>query len=176
MSERAVDLAEQADDQERSAQYETSEAVREALFGNKQNAKRIALAALTLSNGRDVEYGTATALARSGDSSLSQAIANALERRFPEDTLVRFNYLPTLRALLALNRKNPSKAIELLQTASPYELGSSVDSVGFCGALYPVYVRGEAYLVEQRGIVSRPSRQEMLFDWQEASFEFPICH
>ena len=57
-----------------------------------------------------------------GDSSRSQALAKDLERRFPEDTSVRFNYLPTLRALFALNHGEPSKAIELLQVAVPHEL------------------------------------------------------
>ena len=44
----------------------------------------------------------------------AQTLADDLEKRFPEDTSVRFSYLPALRALLALNRGEPSKAIELL--------------------------------------------------------------
>lgn len=162
MSLRAAEMAEQMDDRERAAQYETDAAVREAMFGNARDARRTAMAALALSKGRDVEYGAALALARAGNASLSQALANDMEKRFPEDTLVRFNYLPTLRALLALNKGNPSKALELLQAADSYELGMSVDSVVFFGALYPVYVRGEAYLAEHRGTEAAAEFQKIL--------------
>jgi tetratricopeptide (TPR) repeat protein len=92
-------------------------------------------------------YGTALALALAGNSAQAQALADDLEKRFPEDTSVKFSYLPVLRALLALNRDQPSKAIELLEGATPYELGTPRSNLqGFFGALYPVYVRGEAYL------------------------------
>jgi phage/plasmid-associated DNA primase len=71
-----------------------------------------------------VEYGVAFALAVAGDSSRSQTLTDDLARRFPEDTTVGFVYMPTLRALLALHHNEPSKTIELLQTAIPYELGN----------------------------------------------------
>jgi hypothetical protein len=47
---------------------------------------------------------------------------------------------------------SPRKAIELLQAAAPYELGAPPSSfMGFFGILYPIYVRGEAYLAANRG-------------------------
>ena len=56
------------------------------------------------------------------------------------------NYLPPLRALLALNHGEPSKAIELLRIAMPYENGTPFCSnIGFFGIFYPVYVRGQTY-------------------------------
>ena len=70
-------------------------------------------------------------------------MADDLARRFPENTVVRFIYLPVLRAQLALDHGDAAKAIEELQAAAPYEVGAARD---FCGALHPVYVRGEAYL------------------------------
>jgi eukaryotic-like serine/threonine-protein kinase len=94
---------------------------------------------------------------------LSQTLANDLERRFPQDTLVKFSYMPTLRALLALNYSKPSNAIELLQVAGPYELGfPGSDSVGFIGALYPIYVRGEAYLAAHEGAEAAAEFQKIL--------------
>src|SRR5450631_4459637 len=115
MSRRAVDVAQQAGQRERAAVYETAPALWEAFFGTAQAAKRTALAAIEHSKGRDVEYGAAFALALAGDSSGGEALANDLERRFPEDTSVRFSYMPGLRAQLALDRGEPARAIELLQ-------------------------------------------------------------
>ena len=75
-----------------------------------------------------------------------------LEKRLPEDTSVHFHYAPAVRALTALNAHDPLKAIELLQANVPYELGSPQSSFdGFYGVLYPVYVRGLAYLMLNRG-------------------------
>ena len=92
------------------------------------------------------------ALAIAGDTSQSSTLAADLEKRFPEDTSVRFSYLPALRAMIALNQGQPSKALELLQPAAPYELGSHRSSFsGLFGNLYPSYVRGEAYLAVHRG-------------------------
>src|SRR2546425_13358542 len=77
---------------------------------------------LELGKGRDVEYAAAFALALSGDSSGSQTLAEDLAKRFPEDTPVQFEYLPTLRALFALCDKAPSDAIDRLQTTLSYDL------------------------------------------------------
>ncbi len=163
MSRRAVDLAQQAGQRERAAVFETGAAVWEALFGNPAAAKRKSNEALELSKGRDVEYGAAVALALAKDSSRSQALANDLENRFPEDTSVQFSYLPTLRALLALNRGEPSHAIELLQTAIPYELAvPGIDYYFFFGGLYPAYVRGEAYLAAHQSAEAAAEFQKIL--------------
>ncbi len=125
--------------------------------------RRKALAALELSKDREVEYGAAVALALSGDTSQSRTLTNDLERRFPEDTSVRFNYTPTLRALLALDRGEPAKAVEELQIAVPYELGAPRSLIhGNFGALYPIYVRGEAYLVEKKGAEAADEFQKIL--------------
>jgi tetratricopeptide (TPR) repeat protein len=156
MSRLAADLARGAAKRESSALYETGAALREAFFGNALAARRSAMAALELSKGRDVEYGAAFALALSGDSSQPQILATDLERRFPNDTAVRFTYLPTLRALVALNHGmnggRSSNAVELLQIAVPYELGEVPCSYpGFFGMLYPVYVRGLVYMTARQG-------------------------
>ena len=136
----------------------------EALFGNAPAASQGAIAALELSKERDVEYGAALALALSADSSRSQTLANDLETRFPQDTAVRSSYLPTIRAVLALNRGEPSKALELLKTAAPFELGVPLCSVppAFFGALYPAYFRGAAYLALHQGIEAAVEFQKIL--------------
>ena len=152
VSARAVSEAEQTAQRERAALWGAGDAVREAFFGNLPEAKKSATATLEQSKDRAVEYGSALALAMSGDSSRSETLAHDLDIRFPDDTAVQFSYLPVIHARLALNRGDASKAIELLRTAVPHELGVPPSAIsGLFGALYPIYMRGEAYLAEHRG-------------------------
>jgi len=166
MSLRAADLARKADRRETEALYQTDAAVREALFGNVSTARQRAGDALKLSRSRDLEYRTAFAFALLRDSSQSQTLTDDLSGRFPEDTIVQFNYLPTLRALLALNRSQPANALKLLQTAVSYEGGTPIagGSEYFLGAgnLYPAYVRGVAYLAARRGREAAAEFQKIL--------------
>jgi eukaryotic-like serine/threonine-protein kinase len=85
-----------------------------------------------------------------------------LGKRYPEDTIVQFNYLPTLRGKLALNRGNASEAIENLRSAAPYELGQSTSSVYGWTAMYPVFVRGEAFLAADQGSEAAGEFQKIL--------------
>jgi tetratricopeptide (TPR) repeat protein len=163
MSRRAVDQAQQVAQRERAGLWEAGAAVREALFGNVAEGKKRAGGALKLSRDREAEYGAAFALALSGDVVPAQELADDMERRFPEDTAVRFSYLPTIRALLALNRGERERALELLQVAVPDELGVPRSSVsGLFGALYPVYVRGQAYLAANKGAEAAAEFQRIL--------------
>ena len=144
-----VASAERAGEKDRAAAVEATMALSEALFGNAAEARQHA-AATGQSIGQDGQFAAAMALALSGDSPGAQGIVERLASRFPEDTIVQFNYLPTIRALLALNRKDAAKAAEVLQAAAPYELGVA-GSTTFSNNLYPVYVRGEAYLAANQG-------------------------
>ena len=149
---RASDLAQQAGQSERAAIFQAGSAVWEGFFGNSAAARTSATAALKISNDKEAEYGAAFGLALAGDSVRAQALADDLEKRFPEDTSVRFSYLPSLHALLALKHGEPSRAIESLQVTVPYELGTQRSWIhGNFGALYPVYVRGLAYLALHQG-------------------------
>ena len=163
MSQRAMDLAKEADQRERAAQFQVSVAVREGFFGERDAARQSAKAALSISNGRDVQYGAALAFALADDNSPATAMANDLERRLPEDTAVRFSYVPTLRAALAVNRGDASRAVEALQVAASHELGSPPSSfLGLFGALYPVYMRGNAYLDLHQGKQAAGEFQKIL--------------
>jgi DNA-binding winged helix-turn-helix (wHTH) protein/Tfp pilus assembly protein PilF len=163
MSRRAVDHAEQSAQRERAGLWEAGAALREAFFGNPAEAKQKAMAALELSKDREVEYGAGFALALAGDFSHAGALADDLERRFAEDTSIRFSYLPALRARLALSQGDASKAFELLQVAVPHELGTPRSSIqAIFGALYPVYVRGEAYLAAHQGAEAAAEFQKIL--------------
>ena len=163
MLRRASDLAQQAAHREKAASFETRAALWEAFYGNAPAAKPAAMAALALAKNREVQYGAALALAIAGDSSQAQTLTNDLESSFPEDTSVKFNYLPSVRAFLALNHGDPAKAIELLQVAVPYELGQPRSAqTGFFGALYPIYARGQAYLAARQGAEAAREFQKIL--------------
>jgi hypothetical protein len=138
-SRRAMDSAERAEEKETVAAYSARSGLREAVFGNAAEARQQVESVPRLSLGRDAKYQGALALALAGDGVRAQALADDLGKRFPEDTLVRVAYLPTLHAQIALNRSDSPKAIDLLQAAAPYELGADA-------RLYPAFVRGEAYL------------------------------
>ena len=162
-SRHAMDLAQRAGEQERAATYEAGKAVWQGLYGIAPAAKQGAVAALELSRGRDVEYGAAFALALAGDFPRAQALARDLEKRFPEDTSVQFNYLPALRALFALNGRKPQVAIELLQVAAPYDYAvPAIDFNAFFGGFYPVYLRGEAYLAVREHAKAAAEFQKIL--------------
>jgi tetratricopeptide (TPR) repeat protein len=85
-----------------------------------------------------------------------------LAKRFPEDTIVQFNFLPTLRAKLAVGQGNASEGSERLKATTPYELGQTTASTYGWTALYPVYVRGEAYLAAHQGNEAAAQFQRIL--------------
>jgi serine/threonine protein kinase/tetratricopeptide (TPR) repeat protein len=151
-SSRAIELALQEGDREGAASYQAARAVWETVCGNVVEGKTDAMAALERSKGRDVEYAGALALALSGDSSRSQALADDLERRFPEDTFAKFTYVPVLRALSALKRGKPADGVERLQITLPYELAANGLNFNhfYLGGLHSAYVRGDALLAAHR--------------------------
>jgi len=159
----SIERARQTGHPEKVAIYQAAEAVCEAHIGNRDQAKEGARAALVLGKGRDVVYSAAFALALAGDASGSQSLADDLAKRFPEDTPVQFEYLPTLRALFALSAKAPLDAIDYLRTALPYDL--AMPGTAFFakfGGLYPAYVRGKAYLDAGRGREAAEEFQKVL--------------
>jgi len=163
-SNRAVELAMQEGQSAEPASYRAAQAVWEAVCGNAAEGKRNAMAALELSKGRDGEYTAALALALSRDSSRSEALAGDLENRFPEDTFVKFTYVPVLRALAALGRGKPSESFERLQIALPYELAANGLNFNhfYLGGLHSAYVRGEALIAVHRYAEAAAEFQKIL--------------
>jgi eukaryotic-like serine/threonine-protein kinase len=146
---RAADSAQRASEKEAAAEYKSHSAVREALAGDMPSAKQDAQAALAIAAGRQVEGFSAVALGLAGDSAQAERLAADLGKRFSEDTIVKFDYLPMIGAATALHSGDGKRAIESLSASAPYELGETNSSFTF--ALYPVYLRGEAYLAAKQG-------------------------
>ena len=163
-STRAVDLAAQEGDREMAARYQAARGVWEGLFGNAVEGKYNALAALERSRGRDVEYTAALALALSGRSSRSQALADDLEKRFPEDTFAKFTYVPVVRGLGALGGGNPGETVERLQATLRYELAANGLNFNqfYLGGMHSAYVRGQALMASQRYVDAAVEFQKIL--------------
>jgi len=161
-SRRAVDFAERAGQKETAATYYSMSGLREALFGNGDDARRRATLAIASSTSLDIQYGAALTLAYAGDNERAQAMTGDLGKRFPQNTIWRFNYLPTLSAKLAVNRGNTSEAIESLKAAAPYDLGQMTAFDYPWTSLYPVFVRGEAYLAAHQGVEAAAEFQKIL--------------
>jgi len=152
LSNRAVDLAMQAGENETAASYRAARGFWEAIYGNAAEGKSSATAALKLSKGRDLEYASGLGLALSGDSTQAQALAGGLEKSFPEDTFVKFTYVPVLRAAAALGRAKPADIVRGLEVTLSYERAANgLNYVHFyLGGLHSAYVRGEAFIAARR--------------------------
>ncbi len=161
-SRQATDSAERAGEEEAAATYSAASGLREALFGYADAARRRASLAMKRPAGHDVQCVSALALAYAGDDRQAQALTAGLAQSFPEATIVQYNYLPTLRAKLALSNGNTSEALESLRAAAPYELGQTTYSIYRCTVMYPVYVRGEAYLAAHQGSEAAAEFQKIL--------------
>ena len=91
------------------------------------------------------------ALARIGDISRASAVADELQKTHPQDTLVQFYSLPSIRAAIELIHGNAAKAVDFTERARQYELAAPSTPPTDLRALYPSYVRGHAYLAMHRG-------------------------
>ena len=160
LTRRAVDSALRADSKENAAIWQENAALREAAFGNAQEARKYAAKGLQLdptSQGTRLEAALAFALAGAG--ARADSLAAALDREFPLDTQVQSLWLPSIRAELAL--KNPAAALERLQSTAKLELGQ-IQFVNNLSCLYSVYLRGQAYLESGQGPAAKGEFQKII--------------
>lgn len=143
LTQRAIDSAHRNDVQETAAAYQAEVALFEADSGDRQQGRADAGAAMKLAPTRNVRPMAALALARSGDTAAAEKLADELDKSFPRGTLVQEYWLPTIRAAVALQHKDPNRAIGFLQVASARELSNP--------RLLPAYLRGESYLMLHDG-------------------------
>jgi tetratricopeptide (TPR) repeat protein len=162
LSRQAVEIARRAGQKETAAELQTNAGLREAEFGNDVPARSEASEALSLDRTTNVQVLVALALARSGDSQRAQKMADELQVPNPVNTLINNYWIPAIRAAIEINRKNFPKAIEVLQSAAPYELGVPNPQPEIGGMLYPVYLRGQAYLALRQGNLAAAEFQKFL--------------
>jgi eukaryotic-like serine/threonine-protein kinase len=162
LNARAVESAIRADSKENAAIWEASAALEQAAFGNTNEARQAATAALKLaptSQGAEVEAALAFAMA--DDATRAQPLAQGLNKRFPLDTQMQGLWLPAIQAQLALDRKNPVSAGQIPQAATPLEFGQ-IAFVLNISCLYPNYIRGQAFLAAGEGKAATVEFQKIL--------------
>jgi hypothetical protein len=159
LTQSAMESARHNDAKETAAIYQAAAALREVESGNRERARADADAGLKLAQNRDVREMAALALARAGDTTRAEKLAAELDKTFPQNTLVQRYWLPGIRAAIALQRKDPNRAIELLKVSSAIELGApSTLQISLC----PIYLRGEAYLILHDGNLAAAEFQKFI--------------
>jgi serine/threonine protein kinase/Tfp pilus assembly protein PilF len=160
LTRRASDSALRAREKETVGEYQAHHALEEALASNMVLAKQEAQSALMQADGKQVKALSAVALGLAGDSAQAARLAGDLSKNFAADTIVQFDYLPMIHAAVAIKSGDYSHAVEALTASQPYELGQTNSAFTF--ALYPVYLRGEAYLSAKQGIAAATEFQKIL--------------
>jgi serine/threonine protein kinase/tetratricopeptide (TPR) repeat protein len=159
-TQQAVEAALRASQTEAASGFQLEQAFREGEFGNLRQARKDLATALATDPKQEASALAALALARTGETERAIAMAHDLNRQTPLDTVLNSYWLPTIYAAVELNRGRPAKAIELLQACGPYELG--VQQVPTSGALFPVYLRGLAFLGEGQSAQATVEFQKMI--------------
>jgi DNA-binding winged helix-turn-helix (wHTH) protein/predicted Zn-dependent protease len=148
LTQRAMDSATRNDAKEAAALYQATASLWEAAGGYSKFAHTAVQSAVLLAPNRDVRATAALVMAQSGDARAAEKLVNELNTSYPLNMLVQTYWLPTIRAAIELQRKNPDGAIELLQRTNGIELAQPGNSTV---ALCPVYIRGQAYLMLHDG-------------------------
>ena len=170
-SRRAVDSALRADSKETAAVWRVNSALREAEFGNAAQARQDVAAAFKLAPGRDVKILAALALARAGETAQARALLAETEKSDAGNTVYKLYWFPAVRAALALDGGNADEALVDLEGAAPYELGTP--SQFELGTMYPVYLRGLAYLKEGKNAQAAGEFQKFV-DHRGVVVNFPL--
>jgi len=170
LSVRAAALAQSNGDKESAAGWLMNDALREVEFGEFAQARDKTASALALASTQDLRTQAALVSARAGGSDRARKIAASLARQYPLNTLLNRYWVPTLLAAVELSRDNPKAAIEDLKQVAPYELG---EPPPLAGSLYPVYIRGEAYLRLHQGREAAAEFQKFV-DHRGIVMSFPL--
>jgi serine/threonine protein kinase/Flp pilus assembly protein TadD len=107
---------------------------------------------------RDTREEAMDLLARTGDASGAEKLATELAQEFPNDTMLNSVWIPIDRAFTEIRRNNGSKAVALLESARPYELGQGPNSCNY----WANYARGEAYRAAHDGANAAAEYQKIL--------------
>ncbi len=109
-------------------------------FGNLEEAQKQTQAALAMTDDKDVRTLAAFTLARIGDTKRAEKIVSDLEKQYSDRSFKA--EVAVVRSAIELKRKQPSTAIEALEPARLFEMGSGPSAAV---DYWPLYYRGLAY-------------------------------
>jgi tetratricopeptide (TPR) repeat protein/predicted Ser/Thr protein kinase len=121
--------------------------------------EKAARRALKTAGGANSKAVSALIMARTGETRESAHLAEALAKENPTNTLLNYYWLPVIRASVALRLGKAQEALDLLAQAAPYQLGQQF--YGYA-PLYPVYLRGQAYLALKKGDLAAAEFQKII--------------
>jgi tetratricopeptide (TPR) repeat protein len=151
LSRRAVEVAQNSQLNEPAAIWQGIAALREAMYGNLEEARKGADKVLGIApNSRDAQILAILVLARTGDVRRAQTMMDDLFAANVSNTIVQSAWVPTVRAQIAMINQKPTQALELLDAVKPYERGQLIGNLSY-SCMIPVYLRAEAYLGAHRG-------------------------
>jgi len=164
---RAFEVARKNGFPDNAAAAVVLQGVMEADFHNFKEARALAVAALALPGGK-ISDDAALVLARVGDLTQAEALADNLVREEPLDTLVNEVSVPKIRAEVAIQRGQPARAVDLLRNSAPFELRDFTVP----------YIRGSAYLSAQMGTDAAREFQKILKNQGivPISTYYPLAH
>ena len=122
---------------ELSGLYGAQDALSHAVVGQCADARREAAAAPGLSRDSLTLATAARALAWCGASTEASALANELQRRFPEAILTTRVFVPLIEAATALKAGQPARTLERLEAVQRFDHSPVAE-------YWPAYLRGEA--------------------------------
>ncbi|MGA9528303.1 MAG: protein kinase [Terriglobales bacterium] len=148
LTRQSVESAIRSDSKENGAIWLENSALREAAFGNAAEARAAAEEGLKLAPAsQGVASEAALAFAMAGDLAHAESLAKDLDTRYPLDTQIQTLWLPSIQAQIALDRKIPAAALQIMQPSSgaPADLGqiAFADNIS---CLYRTYIAGQVYL------------------------------
>ena len=142
-----------------------------ATVGQCAEARSELSAGFGLSRDNSTLERASRALALCGGSSEASSLSSELGKRFPEATLTVRVALPVTAAALAMSRREPEQALELLEPVKPYDHAPSAE-------FWPVYLRGQAYLELKEGAAAAGQFESIMNHRGEvpASVLYPLAH
>jgi eukaryotic-like serine/threonine-protein kinase len=162
LTRQSVDSAIRADSRENGAIWLENSALREAAYGNVEEARQAAMEGLKLAPAsQGVKSEAALALAMAGDTSRAESLAKDLDARYPLDTQMQMLWLPAIRAQQALNRKNSVAAVQTVPSDAPFQLGQITFATNI-SCMYSTYVSGHVLLAAGQSVSAAAQFQKIL--------------
>jgi DNA-binding winged helix-turn-helix (wHTH) protein/tetratricopeptide (TPR) repeat protein len=144
LSHSAIKLMMHDGDKESAANCLANAAIREAETGSSAKARLLIHQARKISDDKHTATLMALVSAETGDYKQALSLSDYLDKKYPHGTFLQSYWLPVIRAEVELRQGRGGKAVNLLAPAGPFESAATDEFP--TTSLYPVFVRGQAYL------------------------------